>query len=336
MCTVVKRGHVGTAGHDCGESPADPRPCEAGLAVYRTALREGRVPRGEVPPCLWRLHLVVEDSEDPEYAVPITPAAATFATVAPLEDLLAEQRRAMDKVRATLSAFEAVYAQERDAAGPSLVRLVGKDVINTALEAAVGGCRQELRTVQPGGGRPESALAEALDRDLRALRRGVRQRTVYQHTVHTHRPTMWYVEQVTAAGGEVRSQAEVLERVIICDEDQAFIPLSDEPSGGALHISEPSLVRFLIRYFEQIWERSAPVPHHGPAPRSPIVTTDLQQTILRAVVGGETDSTIARRLGMSRRSVAEHIRKVSVELGSGSRAQLGYLLADSGLLEPTG
>ncbi|WP_449482557.1 LuxR C-terminal-related transcriptional regulator [Streptomyces avidinii] len=332
----MKRGHVGTAGHDCGESPADTGPCEEGLAVYRTALREGRVPRGGVPPCLWRLHLVVEDSGDPGYAVPIAPAAATFATMAPLEDRLAEQRRAVDSVRAALSAFDAVYAQEQDAARPPLVRLVGKDVINTALEAAVGGCRHELCTVQPGGGRPESALAAALERDLRALGRGVRQRTVYQHTVHTHGPTMGYVERVTAAGGEVRSQAEVLERVIICDREHAFIPLSDGPPGGALHITEPSLVRFLTRYFEQIWERSTPVPHHGPAPRSPIVTTDLQQTILRAVVGGETDSTIARRLGMSRRSVAEHIRKVSVELGSGSRAQLGYLLADSGLLESTG
>ncbi|MGW6685504.1 LuxR C-terminal-related transcriptional regulator [Streptomyces sp. NPDC054961] len=332
----MKRGHVGTAGDDCGESPADPRPCEAGLAVYRTALREGRVPREDVPACLWRLHLVVEDAGDPAYAVPLTPAAATFATMAPLEDLLAEQVRAMESARAALSAFEAVYARERDAARPSLVRLVGKDVINSVLEAAVGGCREELRTVQPGGGRPESALEAALERDLRALGRGVRQRTVYQHTVHTHRPTMGYIERIAAAGGEVRSQAEVLERVIICDQEHAFLPLSDEPAGGALHISEPSLVRFLTRYFEQVWERSTPVPHGGPAPRSPIVTTDLQQTILRAVVGGETDSTIARRLGMSRRSVAEHIRKVSVELGSGSRAQLGYLLADSGILEPAG
>jgi hypothetical protein len=36
---------------------------------------------------------------------------------------------------------------------------------------------------------------------------------------------------------------------------------------------------------------------------------------------------------MSRRSVAEHVRKVSQQLQSTSRAQLGYLLATSGLLE---
>lgn len=36
---------------------------------------------------------------------------------------------------------------------------------------------------------------------------------------------------------------------------------------------------------------------------------------------------------MSRRSVAEHVRRVSEQLGSRSRAQLGYLVATSGLLE---
>ncbi|GAA2415917.1 hypothetical protein GCM10010433_13660 [Streptomyces pulveraceus] len=67
--------------------------------------------------------------------------------------------------------------------------------------------------------------------------------------------------------------------------------------------------------------------------RTPVVTSDLQRTILQAVVGGETDESIARRLGMSRRSVAEHVRRVSERLGSNSRAQLGYLVATSGLLE---
>ncbi|MET7305832.1 LuxR C-terminal-related transcriptional regulator [Streptomyces sp. NPDC005571] len=68
--------------------------------------------------------------------------------------------------------------------------------------------------------------------------------------------------------------------------------------------------------------------------RSSVIMSDLQRTILLAVVGGETDASIARRLGMSRRSVAEHMRKASEQLGSNSRAQLGYLLATSGLLDP--
>lgn len=353
ICTVVKHEQSGTASCNCGESPLE-HPCEAALATYREALREGRVARGEVPTCLRELHLVIDAPEVPEYAVPVPPAAAAFATAGPLEDLMARQRMALRSVQARLAAFEAVYTQEQETARPSIVRLTGKAVINAALEAAVGGCRYELLTAQPGGGRPEAALAQALRRDLRALGRGVRQRTVYQHTVQTHRPTMAYIEQVTAAGARVRTLAEVVERFIICDREVAFVQASDEESAyrvareaahgmahgmargvvdGVLEIRDPSLVRFLARSFDQTWEHAMPVHHAFSAPRNHVVASDLQRTILRAVISGETDSVIARRLGMSRRSVAEHVRKVSVQLGSGSRAQLGYLLATTGLLD---
>ncbi|MFJ2830011.1 LuxR C-terminal-related transcriptional regulator [Streptomyces sp. NPDC087263] len=342
----MKHEQSGTASCNCRQSPLE-HPCEAALATYREALREGRVARGEVPTCLRELHLVIDAPEAPEYAVPVPPAAAAFATAGPLEDLMARQRTALRSVQARLAAFETVYTQEQETARPSIVRLTGKAVINAALEAAVGSCRDELLTAQPGGGRPEAALAQALRRDLRALGRGVRQRTVYQHTVQTHRPTMSYIEQVTAAGARVRTLAEVVERFIICDREVAFVPVSDEESAhrvadlepgrgvadGVLEIRDPSLVRFLARSFDQTWEHAMPVHHASSAPRNHVVASDLQRTILRAVVSGETDSVIARRLGMSRRSVAEHVRKVSVQLGSGSRAQLGYLLAGTGLLD---
>ncbi|WP_369230339.1 LuxR C-terminal-related transcriptional regulator [Streptomyces sp. R21] len=301
--------------------------------AYRTALREGRVRRDAIPRCLYDLHLVVDDEDAPGFCVPVPPEGARFAVVGPIEDQMAEQRRKLRAVQARLASFESVYSQEQDAAQPLTVRLTGKAAINAALEVAVGGCRKELLTAQPGGGRSESALHDALGRDLRALGRGVRQRTIYQHTVYTHRPTMAYIEQVTAAGAEVRTLAEILERVIVCDREVAFIPLSEDASAGALQIRDPAVVRFVVRFFDQVWERSVPVRAEDPAQRSPVVTTDLRQSILRAVVAGETDSAIARRLGMSRRSVAEHIRKVSDHLGSGSRAQLGYLLATSGLLD---
>jgi DNA-binding NarL/FixJ family response regulator len=148
---------------------------------------------------------------------------------------------------------------------------------------------------------------------------------------------MAYIERVTEAGAEVRTLAEVVERLIVCDRSVAFVALSRDSADGALQIRDPALVRYLARVFEQTWERSTPVHPADPAERrNPAVVSDLQQTILRAVVAGETDDSIARRLGMSRRSVAEHIRKVSLRLGSGSRAQLGYLVATSGLLEDDG
>ncbi|MEV7233930.1 LuxR C-terminal-related transcriptional regulator [Streptomyces sp. NPDC051020] len=175
-------------------------------------------------------------------------------------------------------------------------------------------------------------VGEALPRDLAMLRRGVRQRTIYQHTVRTHRATLSYIEQVTSAGAEVRTLAEVVDRVIVCDRDVAFVPVREEPHT-ALRVQHPALIALLVRQFDHAWSRSVPISPEGAPQRSPAITSDPQRTVLLAVVGGETDASIARRLGMSRRSVAEHMRKVSEQLGSNSRAQLGYLLATSGLLD---
>ncbi|MEV7710955.1 hypothetical protein [Streptomyces sp. NPDC088270] len=127
---------------------------------------------------------------------------------------------------------------DRDAPG----RLVPK-----ALEAGVAGCREEARTAHPGGGRPVHALEQPLPRDLRDLRRGIRQRTIYQHTVRSDRTTL----------------AEVAGRIIVFDRDLAFVPFSDEPHR-ALRIQHPALVRFLARHFDEAWARIRRDP--GPVP----------------------------------------------------------------------
>nr|WP_241192474.1 LuxR C-terminal-related transcriptional regulator [Streptomyces sp. ADI96-02] len=276
--------------------------------------------------------MVADPDAPPGRLLPVPPETASFAALAPIEEAIAEQRRTLRSARAALAAFEALHADAHRRDRPELTRLSGEAVISKALHAGVSGCRAEVRTAHPGGGRPAHILRESLPRDLGNLRRGIRQRTLYQHTVRSDRTTLAYIEQVTAEGAEVRTLPEVVDRVIVFDRDLAFIPYSDEPHT-ALRVQHPSLVRFLARNFDEAWARSVPVrPERAPL-RTPVVTSDLQRAILRAVVNGETDAAIARRIGMSRRSVAEHMRKVSEQLGSTSRAQLGYLVATSGLLE---
>ncbi|WP_328395211.1 LuxR C-terminal-related transcriptional regulator [Streptomyces sp. NBC_00390] len=267
----------------------------------------------------------------------VPPDAAAFAVLGPLEEAIAGRQKELHAARAALSAFTEIYTETRRQEEPPLTLLTGGELINRSLAAAVAACRTELLTAQPGGGRPPHALGEALERDLRLLGRGVRQQTIYQHTVRSHQATMSYIEQITDAGAEVRTLSEVFERMIICDRRVAFIPVSEERSVAALQVRHPALVRLLAQFFDNAWARSIPVHADSPSMRSsPTVTSDVQRAILLAVVSGETDDSIARRLGMSRRSVAEHIRKVSQRLGSSSRAQLGYLLATSGLLDPDG
>ncbi|MCM2412017.1 LuxR C-terminal-related transcriptional regulator [Streptomyces sp. RKAG290] len=337
----MKDDHSSPPVCDCRESSSDSsgrsrplpeQPCETALATYRHALTAGSLPQDEVAGCLRALHLMVADRDSPGFMMPVPPETASYAALAPLQEAIADRRRTLRATRATLSVFEALYADVHRLEQPVLTRLSGETVISKALEAGAAGCREEMRTAHPGGGRPALVLQEALSRDLGNLRRGIRQRTIYQHTVRSDRTTLAYIEQVTAAGAEVRTLAEVVDRVIVFDRNLAFVPFSDEPHH-ALRIQHPSLVRFLARDFDEAWSRAVPVrPERAPL-RTPVITSDLQRAILQAVVNGETDASIARRIGMSRRSVAEHMRKVSEQLGSNSRAQLGYLVATSGLLD---
>ncbi|WP_323180664.1 LuxR C-terminal-related transcriptional regulator [Streptomyces atratus] len=327
----MKDDHSGPRSCDCRESSPD-RVCDTAVAAYRRALTEGSLPAGEVPGCLTTLHLMVEDRDSPGYLIPVPPETASFDALGPIEEAIARERRTLRSARAALAVFEGLYADAHRLEQPALTRLSGAAVIGKALDAGVAGCREEVRTAHPGGGRPAHTLEESLPRDLRNLRRGIRQRTIYQHTVRSDRTTLAYIERVTTEGAEVRTLAEVVDRIIVFDRNLAFVPYSDEPHN-ALRIQHPPLVRFLVRHFDEAWARSVPVRPERVPLRTPVVTSDLQRTILQAVVGGETDDSIARRLGMSRRSVAEHVRRVSGQLGSNSRAQLGYLVATSGLLE---
>ncbi|MFJ3925835.1 LuxR C-terminal-related transcriptional regulator [Streptomyces sp. NPDC090022] len=301
---------------------------------YERLLAAGSLPASDVPPCLWDLHLVTEDATAPGQAVPVPPEVASFSALHAMESAIAAQQRTLWSTRATLAAFRETYEHSRREQG-QLTLLNGAEVIDNALAAAVDGCREELLTAHPGGTRPENTLRAAVARDVRMLRRGVSQRTIYQHTIRGHQPTLAYIERVTEAGAQVRTLTEVFERMIIADRETAFIPGDEtDRASSALQIRDPHVVRFLVGTFESAWARATEVrPATAPA-RQPAVTSELQLAILQAVVGGETDDSIARRLGMSRRTVAEHIRKVSVQLGSGSRAQLGFLLATSELLRP--
>ncbi|CAL9609543.1 LuxR C-terminal-related transcriptional regulator [Streptomyces sp. enrichment culture] len=305
--------------------------CDTALETYRT-LSAGPLPCDEVPACLWKLNLVAEAPDTPGRAVAVPPATAAHCVLAPLREEVAEGQRRLQTTNALFSRFTDVYLDVRRGEQAPLTLLTGGEVISRTLEAAVDGCREELLTAQPGGGRSPDLLAEALPRDLRLLARGVSQRTIYQHTVRSHPATIAYIERITEAGAEVRTLAEVFERMIICDRETAFIPVAEPRGAAALQIHHPALVRLLTRFFDNAWSRSIPVAPETAPLRSTAATTDVRRAILLAVVAGETDDSIARRLGMSRRSVAEHIRKVSTQLESNSRAQLGYLLATSGML----
>ncbi|WP_260606421.1 LuxR C-terminal-related transcriptional regulator [Streptomyces sp. WAC08241] len=304
--------------------------CDEGLAFYEAAVR-GDLPARECPQCLLALGLLRKLPDG--RLMPLPPGLAANAVMRPLETGIEERQRALAAARVSMHRADEVY-RAHTGGGSGIHAISGADSISATLASVVRSCKEELLTAQPGGGRPAQLLEKALASDVAALERGIRQRTIYQHTVRSHAPTLAYVEGVSVAGAEVRTLDEVFDRLIVCDRKVAFVPDPEaERQQLALVIEHPGMIRYLVGIFDKSWERAAPLRHTPTEHRPPLLTDETRRAVLHLMVNGYTDETIAGRLGMSARTVATHVRRASEQLGSRSRAQLAYLIARSGILD---
>ncbi|MEI5098722.1 helix-turn-helix transcriptional regulator [Streptomyces sp. PmtG] len=307
--------------------------CEAGSALYARALREGRVPHqdADATPCLIDFGLLHPDIEDMRWLRPTSPAVALPQLLRGIEDRIAQQRRREERLTAMFEPLLALDAHHTTGTeNPDITVLEGFERINAAITRATADAREELRTVQPGGARSPEILADALPREQEFLSRGCRMRTLYQHTTRHSLPALAHYEQLDG-DVEVRTLNEVTERMVVMDHAVAFIPASKDRTV-ALEIRQPAIVDYLITTFERLWRLATPMyPHAAQLPAENGVTT-RQRAIAELLIEGLTDTEIATRLGMNVRTAREHIAKLAAILGSNSRAQLGFLIGQSGML----
>lgn len=307
--------------------------CTEGARLYASALSVGRIARTEVEPapCLIELGLLLPDPDDASWLRPVPPSAALAQRLHPLEREIQDRRRTSVELTEAFEPFMAISAQS-PAPTHAITVLEGIDRINGALDLAIAESRTEVLTIQPGGGRSEDVLSEALTRSKPLIDRGISVRTLYQHTVRHSQRTFAYVELMAGAKLQIRTLEELIERLIICDETVAFIPARDD-RRIALELRHPGLVAYLTKVFEQLWRRALPLNEAAPYNPAPDGITGVQRAIATLLVEGYVDEAIARRLGMNVRTCRAHVAKLSSTLGSSSRAQLGYLIARSGILE---
>ncbi|MFG2820337.1 LuxR C-terminal-related transcriptional regulator [Kitasatospora sp. NPDC048365] len=201
----------------------------------------------------------------------------------------------------------------------------GLSTIAQAIDDALSGSRREILTAQPDGPRPREVLDDALESVRRHVAAGVVMRTLYQHTTRFDEATKEYVQEVTRLGASVRTLDEFFDRLIIVD-DVAFIAANADRTS-AVAVSEPAVVGFLRDMFNRSWDRAKPfpfVPNYA-AMAAKEVMPAMRDSIKRLLVNGYPDKQIARRLGISERSLQSHIAGMKRELEAHNRMQMGYL-----------
>ncbi|MFE6841532.1 LuxR C-terminal-related transcriptional regulator [Streptomyces sp. NPDC057686] len=280
-------------------------------------------------------HLLQRASGDgPERWSAVAPRAAAARALAPLALLVRETHDEMDRLRGRLEALVPAYEAgaahlERNGSGRAKLELVTDlGAVRGLIAELVAGCERELLTSQPGGGRPVETLEEAIGRDESLLARGVRMRTIYQHTARYSRPTAAYVERVTALGAQVRTLGDALMRMLVFDGHTGLMAVPDR-SGAALVVREPAVVHFMTSAFERCWVEAEPFPTTVSPDAARSLSDELRQTIVRLLSEGLEDKVIARRLGMSERTCQRHIAEIMRAAGAKSRFQAGYLLSSA-------
>jgi DNA-binding CsgD family transcriptional regulator len=264
----------------------------------------------------------------------VAPSIALAQRLNPIEREITERRRLSIELSDAFEPFMDLSTQTT-ATTHSISVLEGGDRINAALDLATAQCQTEVLTVQPSNRFSDRSIIQGLERDRPLIERGVRIRTLYQHTARYSPEKLAYVDQFSNGKVEYRTIDELVERLIVCDETVAFIPTRDDQQV-ALELRHPGLVRYLIKVFEFVWGRAVPLSAGAPYETDPAGITDIQHSIAKLLVEGHVDEAIARRLGMNVRTCRSHIAKLATALGSGSRAQLGYLIAESGILKQEG
>ncbi|AIR97438.1 helix-turn-helix transcriptional regulator [Streptomyces glaucescens] len=262
--------------------------------------------------------------------VPLDPEAAEAELVTPLELAIARRRREAARIHHELRSLAAAYrARHRGpASGATVTVLDDVEDVRREIDRARYGCTRERMSLQSGGGRPPGLLEADREHTLELLRRGVRVRTLYQHTARASLATRTYVQEITRQGAEVRTVEELSERLIVYDREVAFIP--KEPTGGgppgAAVVTEPTVVGYLCRSFESVWQIGRPFEVDGQPAEYHQLAEEVRLSILRLMALGLKDEVIARRLGMAARTCRRHISAIMEDMGAVSRFQAGLMI----------
>ncbi|MFF7994125.1 helix-turn-helix domain-containing protein [Kitasatospora xanthocidica] len=299
-------------------------------ALYLAVIRgDGHLPSGSNPDQtdsardeLVGIGLLVPDTDDPNDFIAADPtqlsASLSHSWQRQALDLLSRAVSLPAELQELAQEFHAPKQQ-----GGSIEYVRGKALIHQRVQQYRASMEEAL-ALQPGGPRPPDVLSVMVEQDLNTLRSGTTMRTIYHASTRYHQPTRDYVATLARAGGQYRTLDEPYTRLIVMDRRVAVIPIADDMSLAAF-IYDPAVVNYLVEeVFEKCWSRALEFEGDRTVPQQ--VVSRLRQTIIDQMLEGTNHRVIARRLGISERTLARHIAEMRDDYKVDSLFQLGYVL----------
>lgn len=253
------------------------------------------------------------------------PDGLMFTPVPPASGLeILSRRRASELEQARVATLNA-YDTFRRAVSPQrtddLIEVVTGTAIAQRIQQMELSARSEIRRLESP---PYFTEGHVNNAELEQLARGeVTYRVVYARaSVEDPARYAHNIQPCVAAGEQARVLPEVPVKLTIVDQQFATVslPVAEADVNRSLLVIHPSsLLSALIGLFEASWRLAVPLQAgaHSLSPVQPI-----EQRLLGLLAAGANDDSIARQLGISRRTVFRHLQRLMEHAGATSRFQL--------------
>lgn len=267
-------------------------------------------------------------------------SSGEFFTVDPrhaLRALVESRERRLAAVREAAGPLGAIFDAARRArdGGPGTSVISGLEAVGDRYYRLKQTARTELCALD----RPPFLLAPNEPLDEAAVRRGVRVRAVYAAASFEADGGWQELGSLVSRGEEARVVPALPIKLAMADRSAAMVSLSlSVGSAEYLYTEAPPLLEVLGAFFENYWAAAVPLtgsPASGTLPpaapadgaardRQP---TDEERNLLALFAAGVKDEAIARRLGVSPRTLRRRIQDLFTELGATNRFGAGVAAA---------
>ncbi|GAA4672760.1 helix-turn-helix transcriptional regulator [Phytohabitans rumicis] len=207
--------------------------------------------------------------------------------------------------------------------GEGVRHLRTRAMTRTRLAELVGVARHEHLAMNPEHVFDAESARPAVSMDRTLLERGVHMR-VLGVQAGSPDPMVWYGRTPTEAIPAYRAAVVVPMKLFVVDRRIAIFPVTPTDfDHGYLEVTQPAVVAALVALFEQQWAAGRDPEQHS----LPRITLDPRElALIELLARGHTDTTAARELRISTRSVSSIVRGLMDRLGVDNRFQLGLAL----------
>ncbi|MEV4312858.1 LuxR C-terminal-related transcriptional regulator [Actinocrispum sp. NPDC049592] len=197
--------------------------------------------------------------------------------------------------------------------------LFDMDEVTAVVERLAARVRNEIVFLSPVYDPCSCEFAEHIAEGV--LRRGAGLRAIWKHDVAASSFAVWLGNR----GVGPRAASLVPVRAVVVD---GLVGVVLDESGAGRVVRDDTELGSLIALADRLWVQSVEVSQEQTAPP----TRSRHELVLRMLAQGLTDDAIARRLGVSVRTVRGDVASAMIELDARSRFQAGVRAMQMGLL----